>query len=451
MSGGAAESRTQPPAEDGAAGPAVPAAKVRKLAPYFFSCFVDFIGYSLCLPILPYMIMDLTPTNQAMWAGAMLTLFSLGQAIGGAICGTLSDRFGRRPIVVGLVWGSALCYFATGFVATLWQLLAIRFASGLVAGSIPATQAAISDLCDGKERKAVMAYFATAQSVAFVVGPGMAGLLAPLGFQVIFIIVGSWTAFFAVIICIIIRETKDFSAADVTPTDDSKGPTQSAESMPPIPAAAKMMFFVMFLVANNFSSMNATAAFVMKNKHNEGPRTLGLLLMGIGVFGILSQCLLVTRVYARFPPPWVLVIAIMIMTVFLCVWPFVPTFLLMVIFFLCYMIGFYFIMPGMPLVLSMILPMPIMGKGMGLNMMSFSLGRTLGPLISGALYDATQEQDGWAAFAAGSLCSAIAGVLMTKVALQLSAKQTSEQKEDQSGGAAAGSTSTDAKPESSHV
>merc|ERR1719387_2360003 len=112
------------------------------------------------------------------------------------------------------------------------------------------------------------------------------------------------------------------------------------------------------------------------------------------------------------------------------------------------MVGFYFIMPGMPLVLSIILPMPIMGKGMGLNMMSFSLERTLGPLISGALYDATQEQDGWAAFAAGSLCSAIAGVLMTKVALQLSVKRTSEQKEDQSGGAAAGSTSTDAKPES---
>ena len=51
---------------------------------------------------------------------------------------------------------------------------------------------------------------------------------------------------------------------------------------------------------------------------------------------------------------------------------FVPTFLLMVIFFLCYMVGFYFIMPGMPLVLSIILPMPIMGKGMGLNMMSVS-------------------------------------------------------------------------------
>ena len=101
--------------------------KLRRLAPYFFSCFVDFIGYSLCIPILPFMVMGMVEENKSTAAGSLLTLFSVGQFFGGAVGGVLSDKFGRRPVVITLVWASAACYFLTGFCAEFWQLLLIRY------------------------------------------------------------------------------------------------------------------------------------------------------------------------------------------------------------------------------------------------------------------------------------------------------------------------------------
>jgi len=256
----------------------------------------------------------------------------------------------------------------------------------------------------------------------------------------LFIIVGSLTAAAGIVICSVVVETKSFpeeseaqsagepgasgsgvsastgsaetGAVNQTPADVVAPPVPKAG--PALPAVTWRLFLSKFLIALNFSVMNACAAFVFFDNFGEGPQTVGLSVMGAGIMMAALQFFVVPRVLRMegMQTSKVLTFAILGMTLFLCVWPFMPLLGLMLLFFYLYMVGFTFIMPGIPDIIATVTPPPIMGKAMGLNMACFSLGRTVGPLIGGALYDTPVR---WTAFAWGSLCSLGAAALMANV------------------------------------
>jgi MFS family permease len=112
--------------------------------------FIDLLGFSLILPLLQYYAKTFN-ANQTT-TGILIASYAVMQLIGAPILGRLSDRFGRRPILLLSVFGTFLGFLLLGFANTLWMLFASRIIDGLTGGNLSVAQAYISDITDEKNR-----------------------------------------------------------------------------------------------------------------------------------------------------------------------------------------------------------------------------------------------------------------------------------------------------------
>ncbi|MFG1699718.1 MFS transporter [Nonomuraea sp. NPDC049309] len=142
--------------------------------------FVDLLGFTLILPALPFYATELGATG--LWFGALVSAYSVAQLVAAPLLGRLSDRYGRRPLVLLALAGTAVSMALTGLSTSLPALLACRLVAGLSGGSISVAQAYLADVVPEERRTGAMAQMGASIGMAFVLGPALGGLLAPLGF-----------------------------------------------------------------------------------------------------------------------------------------------------------------------------------------------------------------------------------------------------------------------------
>ncbi|GAB2957049.1 MFS transporter [Nonomuraea fastidiosa] len=142
--------------------------------------FVDLLGFTLILPALPFYATELGATG--LWFGALMSAYSVAQLVAAPLLGRLSDRYGRRPLVLLALAGTAVSMALTGLSASLPALLACRVVAGASGGSISVAQAYLADVVPEERRTGAMAQMGASIGMAFVLGPALGGLLAPLGF-----------------------------------------------------------------------------------------------------------------------------------------------------------------------------------------------------------------------------------------------------------------------------
>ena len=144
-----------------------------------FTVFVDLIGFGIVLPILPYYAERFGAS--ALEIGAIVSSFSLAQFIFAPIWGHISDRVGRRPVILVSLFGSVASYLLFARAETLWMLLLSRALAGVAAANIAAAQAYVADVTPPEERARGMGLIAAAFGFGFTVGPFLASKVAPLG------------------------------------------------------------------------------------------------------------------------------------------------------------------------------------------------------------------------------------------------------------------------------
>ena len=144
--------------------------------------FIDLLGFSLILPLLPYYAKTFN-ANQTT-TGILIASYALMQLIGAPILGRLSDRFGRRPILLLSVFGTFLGFLLLGFANALWMLFASRIIDGLTGGNLSVAQAYISDVTDAKDRSKGLGMIGAAFGLGFIIGPVTGGLLSQWGYAV---------------------------------------------------------------------------------------------------------------------------------------------------------------------------------------------------------------------------------------------------------------------------
>ena len=149
---------------------------------------VDITGFGLILPLLPFWAEKLGANPFEV--GLILTVYALAQFLFTPILGMLSDRFGRRPVILVSLLIEALGFALTALAGTLPLLLVARFVGGLGASNIGSAQAVVADVTAPKDRARGMGMIGAAIGLGFVVGPAFGGVLAGLGSTVPF-----WAAF----------------------------------------------------------------------------------------------------------------------------------------------------------------------------------------------------------------------------------------------------------------
>jgi multidrug resistance protein len=149
---------------------------IRKLLPILGITFVDIIGFSMLLPILPYFVTHFKGTN-ALVVGLLISTFSLCQLISGPIWGNVSDRIGRKKVLIISQIGATIGWAGLAFATNIWIVFAWRVVEGISGGNIGITQAYVADLVEAKDRARAFGFIGATFAAGMTLGPASAGLL----------------------------------------------------------------------------------------------------------------------------------------------------------------------------------------------------------------------------------------------------------------------------------
>ena len=151
----------------------------RRLLTIFLIVFVGLLGFSIILPLLPYYAetFGASPTL----VGVLTASYAAAQLFGAPVLGRLSDRYGRRPILLLSSVGTLIGFLVLGFANSLWLLFAGRILDGLTGGNISVAQAYITDVTDEKERAKGLGMVGAAFGLGFIIGPLLGGALSTGG------------------------------------------------------------------------------------------------------------------------------------------------------------------------------------------------------------------------------------------------------------------------------
>lgn len=144
--------------------------------------FIDLLGFSLILPLLPYYAETFKASPFV--TGLLVAVYAAAQLVGAPILGRLSDRYGRRPILLLSVLGTFIGFLLLGFARSLWVLFASRILDGLTGGNLSIAQAYISDVTDAKSRARGLGMVGAAFGLGFIIGPAAGGILSQGGYSV---------------------------------------------------------------------------------------------------------------------------------------------------------------------------------------------------------------------------------------------------------------------------
>jgi DHA1 family tetracycline resistance protein-like MFS transporter len=175
---------------------------IRKLIPILGITFIDILGFSMMLPVLPYFVTHFGMNGLVV--GILLSTFSFCQLVSGPVWGNVSDRIGRKRVLIisqiGATIGWAMLAFAPNI---LWVFIA-RIVEGISGGNIGVTQAYVADLVEGKDRARAFGFISATFAAAMVFGPAGGGLLySRFGFSAPFL-AASALQFLTLIVTIIL-------------------------------------------------------------------------------------------------------------------------------------------------------------------------------------------------------------------------------------------------------
>jgi len=355
--------------------------------------FTDMLAFSLVIPSLPFVVTQYGGTGLTL--GLLFTGYSLAQFIAAPILGRLSDRIGRRPLLIAALLGTTLSLIVCALADNIWVLIGARVLGGLFGGSISVAMATLSDLSEPDKRTRVMGMGGAAIGLAFTVGPAIGALAAPLGFSAICLIGAAIAAV-------------NFVAAIWMLPHATRRPAVAAPDQKLTPGFWRLLILT-GLAMVVFVGMETTLGLLVYDRFAITASGLGWLLTLAGIASIIAQAGLVWRLSARFGDWNVAAGAAVLIALALATLPLTP--------FVVFLVGVCIVGAAQGALTnitasmaSRLAPAGATGKYVGINQAFSALGRVVGPVLAGALYD-WGPQAGYLILGALSLAAAAVALL----------------------------------------
>lgn len=346
--------------------------------------FINLVGFGLVIPLLPFYAQAL---NANPWqVTALFSAYSLGQFLAEPFWGRLSDRIGRRPVLIVTIMANTASYIALAFAPSIAAAFLIRFLSGVGSGNISTIQGYMADVTPPEKRAGRMGLLGAAFGAGFVVGPALGGLLAHpdagrIGFQIPLFVAAGLAAIASLGIFLFVIESR-------APRKDAPPPPPRREALKAAlghPVLSRVLL-VTFISTAAFSGMEATFGLWAGARFDWGPRQVGLCFAVIGVIASLGQGVLTGRLARRFGEPRVLAAGLAIICVSMAATPFAPSGAFVPLFVGLTAFGQSLVFPCIAALISRSTPPDQQGAMLGLNMAGGSLARMSGPMIAGPLF-----------------------------------------------------------------
>lgn len=370
----------------------MPAAPRGALAVLLLTIFVEMVGFGLVIPFLPFWAerFGASPDLVAL----LMSTYALCQFASAFLWGWLSDRIGRKPIILLSLAGSVVAYLWLAEAQALWILFAARALSGAMGGTLPVAQAYVADMTPPDRRARGMGLLGAAMGSGFIMGPAMGALLAggdaaAPDFATPFrVAAGITVAAFVFGLVLLGDPPRAFAPALKGGVAARLRAIGAALAVPAVAlpiAANTLLSFVM-------SGVESTFILWTERQFGWGPRPNGYLLAYVGVVLVMAQGFMVGRLTARFGETRVAVLGAAVFTAGLALSPLaallVPAMALplVIVGTTCLAAGLGLGQPALHSLTSRGAPAERQGAVLGAGQSCQSLARIAGPAFAGVLF-----------------------------------------------------------------
>lgn len=252
--------------------------------------FIDSLGIGIIIPVAPQLVMELSglPLADAAPIAGWLTLsYALMQFVFSPILGNLSDRYGRKPILLASLAALAIDYVLIGLAPTLAWLFVGRIIAGIAGATFATANAVVADIIPSEKRAKYFGFNGAAWGLGFVIGPVIGGLLGQYGPRVPFFAAAAFTAVNFLIALAVMRETlppaarREFSARRA----NALGALRAMRRIP----GAMWVLFVLLMYQIGHDTLPSTWVWVTMAKFGWTERDIGLSLAVLGFGTIIVQ------------------------------------------------------------------------------------------------------------------------------------------------------------------
>ena len=355
------------------------------LAFIFAVALLDMIGLSILIPIQAYVVRQYS--DDALTVTLLTVIYAAAQFCAAPLLGTLSDRYGRRPVLLISVLGSALGYFMFGLGGALWVLFLSRLIDGLSGGNISTASAYIADVTPPQERAKSFALLGAAFGLGFILGPALAGPLSQISL--------SAPAYAAGALSLLSAAVGYFVLPESLPPERRVAARLSWQAINPLAPVVELLrrpALRALLLAHclfNFVVMgyNTITPVLLIERFGVRPAGLAGLLAIVGVANVLVQALLVGRLAAWLGERRLATVSLLFQALNLASVVVVPAFWMLFPISAIASGGAGPFRPALSALLANRVPAEEQGKLNGVSAALASLMSVFGPLWAGAMYD----------------------------------------------------------------
>jgi multidrug resistance protein len=357
----------------------------RALATVWFTLFLDLVSFGIVIPVLPFYAKS-TGASEGLVA-LLATAYSAAQFVMSPVLGRLSDRHGRRPVMLISIAGSTLAMLTLGFAQALWMLFLARTISGVCNANVSTAHAYVADRVPPAQRARYMGMMGTAVGLGFIVGPSLGGLLARDDFPQLPFFIGAGLSLVNFLMALAWLPESHRAGA-------SAGPPPARPSLLAVARdrafwrgqiGAMVLIYFGFFCA--FSAMEATFALFTEACHGWGEAETGKFFAFVGTIIVLFQGVIVGRAVASIGERRSLALGLTLSATgfaLLCASPSWPWVLAGGVFTAG---GNGLIMPSMSALVSRNSTSDNQGTHAGFAQSAGALGRIVGPMIAGGLFE----------------------------------------------------------------
>ena len=368
-----------------ALGPPVASPRSRQAAMPFImlTVLIDMVSVGLIIPVLPALVGSFTTSSadQVFWYGVVAFAFGLANFIGSPILGALSDRYGRRPILLLGFCGLALNFFATALATALWVLIAVRLLGGAMQANAAVANAYVADITPPEQRAKRFGLLGAMFGIGFMLGPVTGGLLGAIDLHLPFFVAGGLALLNLAYGWFVLPDS--LAPAQRRAVDWAKALNPVA-SLRALSQLKEVGLLVAVVACTGLAQFVLYSTWVLYGhfKFGWGPRESGLSLFAVGVMSVFVQGWLLGQLLKRFSPQRLAVIGLTSSSLAYAAWGLSTEGWMM------YAVIF-------------------------INVFGFTAAASIQSIISGAASETTQGQTMGSASALTSLMAVIAPVLST--------------------------------------
>ncbi len=281
---------------------------------------IDMVAIGLIIPVLPALVGSFTGSqaDQAFWYGVVTFTFGVANFFASPILGALSDRHGRRPVLLIGFCGLALSFFATALSTAVWMLIAVRLVSGAMQANLAIANAYVADITPPEQRAKRFGMLGAMFGVGFILGPVMGGLLGAIDLRLPFFVAGSLAlinllyGYFVLPESLPAERRHAFHWRAANPVASLRGLAQlkGAGRLVAVVACSGLAQFLLY----------TTWVLYTTFKFGWGPLENGWSLAAVGIVSAIAQGLLLGRLLKRFSPQRLAVLGMVSSTLAYAAW-----------------------------------------------------------------------------------------------------------------------------------